>query len=264
MGEEAVAELEFAGALGDIVLACYRSDRYVSLERLSDGERAHVTVASLNPHSHELFRWHRNGDRITVDNVDYTRWFQSAVAKGCDRPIDWSHPPRKEGSVRFYPSPADELVLERLAERPYVALALAAGGPERNVPLRIAEDVAEEITERGYTVALLGRTWPGHEEVRLAPRTGVVDCIDGLTVPGTFQALERADAVVCAFSAVMLLCWSARLPNYVLYPSLVRDRELRAEGVPWRFGLDYPETAHSEFSAYSRTALRAWLDGRGK
>jgi hypothetical protein len=258
---------EFPGGLGDVVNYMYTSSRYNRLETLEPDERATVVLLCHNPFAKELFEWHPKRSRMTVR--DFGFWWPS------EDHIQRPHhglPPAPQPYVAslqekciFHVSPADLQVLAALKTgKPYLAIGAAAGGVDRNIPAEICERSADLAIDRGWSVAVVGRTYgQNRSEIRLRPRPGIIDLVDRLSIPGTAMAIEGASGVLCCHSAVCLLSWYMKRPVFVLYPEHVQAREFGAIN-HYSFGKDYPTTRHMEFSQYSRERFDEFLSIAGK
>lgn len=253
---------EFGAGLGDIVTVMYSSDRYNCLERLAPDEQATVLLMSHNPFAKELFQWHPKAKQLTV--LDLGFWWPKDDA---ERRAFHKLPPtqpfiyQRQDSCAFYPSPEDLQVISYLRSLGgYVIVSAAAGGFDRNIPVELCEQSIDLILQRGYTPVVIGRTYgQNRAEVALRGRPGVVNLIDGLSVPGTALALKNAAGVFCCHSAVCLLSWHLKRPVFLLYPEHVKVREFDREAHQYTFGKDWPTTRDMEFSAYSQIKLEEFL-----
>ncbi len=252
--------IEFGGGLGDTITVMYTSDRYNCLERLEPGEQATVLCMSHNPYVPELFRWHPKRDQITIRDVGFW-WPNEDAAKRAQLQLPPPQPFvfKLQDKCLFYPSPDDLKVLGEVW-KPYVVIAAAAGGVDRNVPLELCERFADQAIARGYNVAVVGRTYgQNRSEVRLRPRPKLFSMIDRLSIPGTAVLLEHSAAVLTAHSGMCLLSWYLKKPAFLLYPPHVRENHFHSIH-QYTFGKDYPGTRHMLFSECTSERISGFLD----
>jgi hypothetical protein len=267
--------LEYGGGLGDVLDQLYYRGSYSYLNLLKPGMRAKVAVISHNPFVKELFAWHPKREHIEV--VDCGYWHGAEADLECRRKFNLPGPgalnrlpekPPGDDAVTFYPSPEDKKVLDEVLGdgRPVIALALAAGLPERNIPLPIAKALINDLSDvspsQNFRLVLTGRTYERHGrgEPRMHdPNTELgqamarqlgeeapLDLVDRLSVPGTCALLQASAGLVTCHSALNLLAWHLRKPQLLLYPRSVFERHI-AKPDQWAFGIGYPETVHALF-----------------
>lgn len=259
--------VEFYGGLGDIIWGMYCSDRYVSLDGLKEGDNATVAVVSHNPHAAELVEWHRArvGFRLMTPQFE-APWDESHRLKNG---IPTLSPVKLRGyaPVRFYPAPWDKnLLLDLKNMGEYILFNLSAGSPGRTVPSEMAKTMAKMALDAGFSVVSVGRNYKRqvhpHEvvtcEERLQSVPGVVDMVDRLSVPGTAEAIRGSAGVVACHSAMCMLSWYMRKPNFIVWPEDAR-KDFGPERTSYGFGSHYPETRHSEFTAFQPELFDAFL-----
>jgi len=258
---------EFYGGLGDIIWKVYTGDGYVSLDRLKEGEGAVVAVVSHNPFATELFKWHRKRGQLTMLTPPFDAPWTQAHRDAAGIPPISKTVLRGFTPVRFYPAPWDARPLQDLSNMgDYLVFNLTAGAPGRDVPPELARLMAKMALERGFKVVSIGRNYkralPRPEYVackeRLASVRGAVDLVDRLSVPGTAEAMRGAAGVVACHSAMCMLSWYMRKPNFILWPENARP-DFGPERTSYGFGSEYPETRHSEFSAFKPEMFEQFL-----
>lgn len=261
---------EFIGGLGDLLNFAYWTDAYSWLESLGEGDVGGVLLFVHNPHADELFRWHRNRDRITLVSLGWRPELTDAAWRAREG-LPWPRPEplhRAQRALSFYPSPEDGPALAEAAARaPYVVLAASAGTPDRNLPAAVGSDLAAEAGRRGLSVAAIGRNYAhrgawGGRRVEPAPPAGpnVLDLIDRLSVPGTARLIEGAAGVVCSHSSMCLLSWHIGRPVFVAYDEYALRTLLPLGAVNYMFGISRTDCAHAFMADYRREQLAEWLD----
>ncbi len=252
--------VELGGGLGDTVTLMYTSDRYNSLDLLGPDERATVVCMSHNPFVPELFRWHPKRDQFTVRDVGFW-WPNEDAAERAKHQLPPAQPFvfKLQEKCSFYPSPADVRVLGDVL-KPFVVVAAAAGGMDRNVPVEACERFVDQAIARGYRVIVVGRTYGNNRaEIRLRPREKMVDLVDRLSIPGTAVLLEHAAAVLAAHSGICLLSWYLKVPVLLLYPEHVRAAHFHSVH-QYTFGKDFPTTRHMLFSECGKERMDEFFD----
>ena len=268
-------EIEIRGGLGDAFITLHETAAYELLETLAPDERATVCIISHNPYVDEIFRWHPKISQIHVVNSKYFFHEYDDLARRLDAGVfamtPAPHAPRERKPIRFYPSPEDLRILEdELPKEPYLAIAPTASGMEienRNIPMPILTQICNTTLLRGIPVVFLGRTYQGPHAPKdeLFRPTGnmIIDFTDQLSVPGTAEVVKRSRAMVCAHSALLLLSWFERKPNFALYPPKYKFHDFDNPS-PFGFGKDYPETTRMLFSEFLPSKFTAFLSAHFK
>ena len=259
-------EFELRGGLGDGFIELHETMAYEETEAL--GYRDHATVYAIchNPYLSEIFRWHPNADRIRVVASptffpDYTntekRRLSGLPEKSPDR-----RPARPASPIRFYPSPEDVRILRCIPDKPFLAIAASASTCDRNIPdaaLRVAVATCEK---RGIPIVTLGRTYKSALGNKIEPAISgrdVYDLVDCLSVPGTAEVLKRCRAILTCHSALLLLSWYERLPNFTLYTKYHYEKEFAVRS-PFSFGKNFPETVHGLIDTFKPERLTGFIE----
>jgi hypothetical protein len=262
--------VEVRGGLGDAFITFHETTAYERLEALAPDELATVCIISHNPFIDELFRWHPKISQIKVINSRYFFHEYDDSGKRADAGVfpktPVPHPTRERQPIRFYPSPEDvNLLADELPKEPYLAIAPTASGMEienRNIPYSVIIHICAAAKISGIPVVFLGRTYQGPHAPKQAPvrPSGhqIIDFTDRLSVPGTAEVVKRARATVCAHSALLLLSWFERKPNFALYPPKYKWHDFDNPS-PFGFGKDYPETTRALFSEFMPSKFIAFL-----
>jgi hypothetical protein len=266
-----VIDIELRGGLGDCFIGLHETTAYDEIEALKPDERIRVTIISHNPFADEIFRWHPKSTQIEI--VRSRHFFNPPYDNprirreaGIPEQPPPQRPPRTRAPIRFYPSPEDlELIESALPKRPFLAIAPTSSGMEienRNIPMPVVTQIYA-ATRRRVPVVFLGRTYTGPHARKDAPRRpdgpGIVDFTDRLSVPGTAEVVKRAQAMVCAHSALLLLSWYERKPNFTMYPPKYKWHDFDNPS-PFGFGKNYPETVRMLFSEFTVAKFHAFLE----
>lgn len=264
-------EVEVRGGLGDAFITLHETMAYERLEKLGDGEAAEVGIISHNPFVDEIFKWHPNAGRIKIRKsryffLEYNDRGKRLDAGAFERAPE-PQPPRERGPISFYPSSEDlRVIAAELPDRPYLAIAPTASGMEienRNIPPGIVANICALACLRDIPVVFLGRTYQGPHAPKAAPTRPVdppriFDLTDKLSVPGTAEVVRRCRAIVSAHSALLLLSWYNRKPNFLLYPPKYKWHDFDHPS-QFGFGKDYTETTRMLFKEFSPYKLNLFL-----
>lgn len=263
---------EFGAGLGDVITLIYNSERYNILETLKPDQKAMIVLMCNNPYTKELFLWHPKAKQFDIRDVGFW-WPWEDKEKRRQHGLPQAQPLelRRQESVRFYPSPEDYEVLKTLESFPYLVMSASAGGVDRNIPEPICEDISKANSERGQKefglrTVVVGRSYSPEKrkERKFIPRSGLIDLIDRLTVPGTIELIARSRGVVCCHSAVCLIAWYLNKPVFLAYPKEVKEREFNKPAHQYTIGKDSPTTMHMEFGEYTRGKFDRFLNIAGK
>lgn len=265
-------EIEVRGGLGDIFIALHDTAAYEELGTLGPDDRARITIISHNPFADELFKWHPRAPQIEILKSQHffmPPYNNPRIRREAGIPELPPAPraPRTRAPILFYPSPEDLRILAAdLPREPFLAIAPTASGMEienRNFPLEILVHLCAAARTRRIPVVFLGRTYQGPHAPKAALRRpqslGIVDFTDRLSVPGTAEVLKRSRATACAHSALLLLSWFERKPNFVMYPPKYKWHDFDNQS-PFGFGKDYPETTRMLFSEFRPLQFVSFLD----
>lgn len=258
---------ELMGGLGDVLLRVFNHDCYTVMDKLWPGERGAVVLMCHNPYAADLFRWHPKADLLDVYDLGFKTPFHPwahegwRLAHGLPRTSPCPGP-SAGARITWYPGPDDLKALAELDKiGPYVAFTGIAGRPDRDIPPSLREHLATLALRAGLKVVLVGRSHyfrPGRA-FDVAPRAGVIDMIDRLSVPGTALAVEKSAGTICTHSSVCLLSWGVERPVCLLYPQEVYNRVVRLGPGGYMFGMNRPTTYHAIFEKVEEAAVRSWL-----
>lgn len=237
--------MEFSGGLGDIFTRMYADGGYRFLDDLTPRDLVTVAVISHNPFAFEIFSHHPRAAQIDLRTLEYWLPHDDAIMRVRHRlPTKIWRYPIANRPVRFYPFPGDDAVLRELDGRRFVAFAVSAGLPDRDIPTGIVDDLAKRAHARGYRPVFVGRGYDRHGRREYRPDAAQgLDLVDRLSVPGVARALQGAAGLVSCHSALSMLAWLTRKPQLLLYPQSVRERHIQRRD-QWAFGVDFPECRH--------------------
>jgi len=248
---------EFGGGLGDVFQQIFTQGLYTGFSRLADSDTVEVAIISHNPHVSELLAWHPNRKQMEVREFRY--WL---AEQDSDMRRQHGLPPyRGTGEVyvlkdtecqpTFYPSPGDVRGLAGGTDTGNaIIFSTCAGLPDRDIPAPIVTHLAGMAIEAGFIPVFVGRTYERFERGerwRDSVPPGCVNLIDRLSVPGVARLVQSCVGVVCCHSAISMLGWYLRKPQFLLYPPSVVERHFKNRD-QWSFGLSFQECFHECFT----------------
>lgn len=259
--------LEYGGGLGDMLYQMYERGSYNHLRDLAPGEHATVHLIVHNPSAPEVFQHHPKRHQMTVLHHGY--WspaddVQERAARGLPPAgSNWYLTP-KESCVEYYPHPSDEPILEQLSE-PYLVIAPAAGTPDRTIPDKQRAFIYEYLlAHTSYLLLVTGRTYDrdARYEPAVPAHPRIVNAVDKLSVPGACRAVQQAQGLVTAHSALNLVGWWEDRPQLLLYPpSVLAQHAPQGQYDQWLFGANRTTTVHTTFDEFELSHLVRFLEG---
>jgi hypothetical protein len=236
-------QFEYAGGLGDIIVALQGSGTFDILEEMGAGDSAEVHLMTFNPHVRELFDHHPKKSQITVFDRGWMscwpeerlrRWRLVRGLPAIKRPKSRNRLAKRP--IRFIPADIDRHLIEPFEGQRYIVISATASQMLRSFPLHYPKMLTEKCLERNFTPIFIGRNFqmtqrrPYGFERQTIPRRerkaakGSVSMIDKLTVPTTAALIQGAKAVISCHSAVKIIAILSSLPLLLLYPDNVLER----------------------------------------
>lgn len=259
---------EFEGGLGDIFFRMFAESEYRKIEEFLPEDRARITLITVNPFSDEIFKWHPKLQQLDIRILPH--WWPDEDQK---MRTEYGLPPKVArtrvshtiDTVKFYPSPSDFYIIDKLKDSEYFILAAAAGGESRIFPSHIVSHISSEASRLGITLVAVGRNYPEQRggsryEPKMPQNDFTIDLVDQLSVPGVAKLVEGASGVLCSHSAINLLAWFLNKPVLLLYPQHVYDQYI-VKGQPsgYTMGLNRSNTRHALFKECSPGLIREFL-----
>ena len=219
--------LEYGGGLGDIIDQCYRDPcRYNSLMQLGPNDTAEIIFVCHNPFVTQLFDFHPKIEQLDVKCPGYC--FPRARSK---RFKEWgiTEAPRHhpKGAANDPPKPFisddDRRIIDELPDRYYV-MAASAGTKDRLMSPQLQNRIIAYARSIDLPIVTVGKAY--ERPARLPPThpEGVIDLCEKVSVPGTWEVIERSHGLICTQSAEHSMANGIRRNQMMLYPQNVRDR----------------------------------------
>lgn len=258
--------VSMGGGMGDIFHNIMKSSAYANLMNLKPEDTCDVLLICHNPFITELFKWHPKRDQLNV------KWFGywSPENDRAKREEFGAHlqdilPPGPDALIKFYPSPDDCEIIERLSPHKTILISAGAGIQDRNIPDSTMEAIIGDLVKTEYSIVGVGRTYEregGHREYEypmISPQ--VVSLVDKLSIPGVIHLTSMCRGVISCHSAVCLMAWWFRKPNMLVVPKNVSHANgiNRGENNDWTFGLFQLEGQLVYAEEYTAESLATFL-----
>lgn len=262
----------FTAGLGDIIRTCYLTRSLQHLEEASSP--VPVVVASHNPFSIELFRFHRNATQFVLYDLGHK--YQELVGKKLSpremnericrfAGVDHASLVRDPASPGFRPvfnAPDNVDSTGHIVFQPFAGnnryRGLPAGLMERIVPVLREQPCPVFLVTRSY---LRGKAGPGAlhgEEDAHQWEGGNITVLDSLSTPATLNLVKTSRALVGSFSSLVQAAWFEDKPVATFYPADCKD----ACGTPpsqYAFGMKRADCLGRAFSEADVHELRTFL-----
>jgi hypothetical protein len=260
----------FSAGLGDAIRVIYKTDAYRQLCEAT--EPTPVIVATHNPFTSEIFRFHRNAKNFVIYDLGhkYQELFDAGVrgaevnSRVCEfAGLDYADMIRGAARPDFVPpfdAPDDVGSDGHLVLFPFAGSAGSrTWSPEFTA--RVV-DVLRRQPRRVYLVARSfvrreagGRLIHADEDARRFAG-GNVTVLENLSVPATLNLVRRSAGYIGAWSSMQQAAWFDRRPVAVFYP---KDYGCVVRRDDYAFGLDWPDCYHADYGAFDPRAFEAWL-----
>lgn len=261
----------FSAGLGDIIRTCYLTQSYhvVSHTRV----KFPVIVASHNPYSMEIFRYHRNAEHLLLYELGHK--YQEFLAAGLRGPAisralvefagyEYSTLIRGEPLTQppLFDAPDDIKSSGHIIFQPF-----AGNCQERTLPASVIQQVLQVLRRLPYPVFVITRSYArtAHDGNLLHSTEdasylegGNVHVLSDLSVPASLNLIKRCRAYVGSWSSLQQAAWLENKPVAVFYPKNWSDVVQRTD---YAFGMERRNTLGVEFTAIEPSALSAFLQG---
>lgn len=254
--------LEYGGGLGDVFTSIYCNNSYNLLADMPEGHKAKIVLICHNVFAFELFTSHPKFNQFEFLNLPFWWPWEGAENRaryGLKTPGEWTVPMGDSREIMFYPSLEDQRVLDEVKGKRYVVVAPTAGTPGRDFPLSMLSNIVNSLNRKGIHVVYVGRNYNRQggagdcrKEVESLPICeSFTNTFDRLTVPGTAELVRGSVGVVTTHSAICLVGWYMKKPEFLLYPDGWREQHLMQNTI-YTFGLFEGKTIEGSFSAYNQ------------
>ncbi len=259
----------FSAGLGDVIRACYQNAAYRVLSEAT--QPVPVLMASHNPFTVEIFRYHRNAKNFIL--YDLAHKFEEFLKTGLRGPgisralcafagMDYAKLIRGDanGHVPLFDAPDD------MASKGHIVFQPFAGNASfRSLPPALIEKTVQVLRKLPCPVFIVtrsylrpeggGKVMHGVEDARCF-EGGNVAVLEHLTTPATLNLIKSCRAYVGSFSSLLQAAWFENKPSAVFYPENFREVTQRSD---YAFGMDRENTLGREFPQANMAELEAFL-----
>jgi hypothetical protein len=261
----------FTAGLGDVIRTCYLTRSLQHLEEAASP--VSVLVASHNPFSMELFRFHRNATQFVLYDLGHK--YQELLGKLTAREINEEicrfagvdhaslvRGPADPGYRPTFDAPDNVASSGHIVFQPFAGnngyRGLPSGLTERIVPVLREQPCPVFLVTRNY---LRGTAGPGAlhgDEDAHQWAGGNITVLDSLSTPATLNLVKSSRAVVGSFSSLVQAAWFEDKPVATFYPANCRDA-CGDPPSPYAFGMKRADCLGRTFSEADVNELRTFL-----
>lgn len=261
----------FSAGLGDVIRTCYLTRSLQHLEEAASP--VPVVVASHNPFSMELFRFHRNATQFVLYDLGHkyqellgtgltAREMNEAICRFAG--VDHASLVREAASPGYRPkfdAPDEVASSGHIVFQPF-----AGNNGYRGFPIGLTERIVPVLREQPCPVFLVTRSYlrgtgPGAlhgDEDGHQWAGGNITVLDSLSTPATLNLVKTSRALVGSFSSLVQAAWFEDKPVATFYPADCKD----ACGDPpsaYAFGMKRADCLGCTFSEADVNELRTFL-----
>lgn len=254
----------YCAGLGDVIRICYENASYRLLSAAT--EPVPVIVASHNPFSIEIFRYHRNARNfILYDLAHKYEEYLAAGLRGIEinralcrfAGVDHENLFRgpANGHTPVFDAPDDVASQGHIVFQPF-----AGNASYRSLSPALIEKIVQVLKKLPCQVFIVTRSYlrPGvhaAEDARCF-EGGNVQVLEHLTTPATLNLIKTCRAYVGSFSSLQQAAWLENKPVAVFYPKDFSEVKNRTH---YAFGMDRENTLGRDFTQVNEQELEAFL-----
>lgn len=261
----------FSAGLGDVIRVMYQSNHYKYICEAT--EPVHVIVASHNPFTMEIFKFHRNAHnfilydlghkyeeciRSEVFGTDITNTLYGFI--GASR-ANFIHGKCNADFKPIFDAPDNIDSKGHIIFQPY-----AGNYDARTFKPEFIEKIISVLRKQKKTVYILTRSYirkgmsgkvVHSEENAKQYEGGNIVVLDNLSVPAALNLVKNSSAYVGAWSSMQQIAWFENKPVAVFYQPNNIDVVNRTG---YAFGLDRPDCLHSDYPSFDAAQFELWIN----
>jgi hypothetical protein len=262
----------YCAGLGDVIRSIYKSAGYKYLCETT--APVPVIVASHNPFTIEIFRFHKNARNFVLYELTHKYIeFMEAGLRGAEinkalcefAGLDHNSLVRggSDGFEPVYDAPDDIDSSGHIVFQPF-----AGSLADRTLPKDLTDKIVTVLRAQPRRVFIITRSYirKGHtgrvihnEENARQYEGGNITVLDNLSVPASLNLIKSANAYIGSWSSLHQAAWFENKPVAVFYP--VNYVDVR-ERTGYAFGIDRADCFHAEFPNADMAKLANWLTTR--
>ncbi len=259
----------YCAGLGDVIRSIYKSLGYKYLCEAT--EPVSVIVASHNPFTMEIFRFHPNARNFILFELGHKYVeFMEAGLRGAEinkalcgfAGLDHNNLVRgsSEGYVPRFHAQDDIASSGHIVFQPFAGCLT-----DRTLPQDLIARIVDVLRTQPRPVFIITRSYirKGHtgrvihnEENARQFEGGNVTVLDNLSVPASLNLIKSASGYIGSWSSLHQASWFENKPVAVFYPLNQIDVRERSG---YAFGLDRPDCYHASFPDADMAKLADWL-----
>lgn len=261
----------FSAGLGDVIRVMYQTNHYKHICEAT--EPVHVIVASHNPFTMEIFKFHRNAHnfilydlghkyeeciRSEVMGTDITNTLYGFI--GASR-ANFIHGRNDTGFKPMFDAPDEIHSKGHIIFQPY-----AGSHDARTFKPEFIEKIISVLRKQKKTVYILTRSYirkgisgkvVHNEENAKQYEGGNIVVLDNLSVPAALNLVKNSSGYVGTWSSMQQMAWFENKPVAVFYQPNNTDVVNRTG---YAFGLDREDCLHCDYPSFDSARFEAWVD----
>ena len=260
----------FSAGLGDVIQNIYRTAAYRFISETR--EPVPVIVASHNPFTMEIFRFHRNARNFLLYDLAHKyEEFLDAGLRGweIDRAlvefVGLQYKDLVRGGARDFRPEFD--APDTLPSSGHIVFQPFSGNANyRTLPVEAIEKIVTLLRAQPRQVFLITRSYirsagGGGKVIHTEENAqrfagGNITVLEHLSVPATLNLIRSSAGFVGSWSSLQQAAWLENKPVAVYYPEGFTQIK---EGSHYAFGIHRDDCVHAEYSSLDLEKLRAWL-----
>lgn len=269
-GNEPVKVALFSAGLGDVIRVMYQTNHYKYICEAT--KPVHIIVASHNPFTMEIFRFHRNAHNFILYDLGHkyeecvrsglrgpevTNTLFNFIGASRDNMIHGNH----DGSFKpQFDAPDDVDSKDHIIFQPF-----AGNHDARSFKPEFIEKIVSILRKQNKKVFILTRSYirkgvsgkvVHDSEDAKQYEGGNITVLDNLSVPATLNLVKNSSAYVGSWSSMQQAAWFENKPVAVFYPVNYVDVVNRTG---YAFGLDRSDCFHSDYVQFDEKAFETWV-----
>lgn len=268
--DEPVKVALFSAGLGDVIRVMYQTNHYKHICEAT--KPVHVIVASHNPFTMEIFRFHRNAHNFILYDLGHK--YEECIKNGV------LGPDITDTLLKFIGSNREQCVSGRCSpefkpqfdapddvdSKDHIIFQPFAGNHDaRSFRPEFIEKIVDILRKQNKKVFILTRSYirkgisgkvVHDSEDAKQFEGGNITVLDNLSVPATLNLVKNSSAYVGSWSSMQQAAWFENKPVAVFYPVNYVDVVNRTG---YAFGLDRSDCFHSDYVQFDERAFETWV-----
>ncbi len=261
----------FSAGLGDVIRVMYQSNHYKYICEAT--EPVHVIVASHNPFTMEIFKFHRNAHNFILYDLGHK--YEECIRSGVMGPditntlygfigasrANFIHGKSDADFKPIFDAPDEINSNGHIIFQPY-----AGNHDARTFKPEFIEKIVSVLRKQNKTVYILTRSYirkgmsgkvvHGEENAKQYEGGNIV-VLDNLSVPAALNLVKNCSGYIGAWSSMQQMAWFENKPVAVFYQPNNIDVVNRTG---YAFGLDRADCLHSDYPNFDPARFELWVN----